>query len=323
VLALAVLVALLLVQLWPVMQLLRTDPAGPTPELLASRIGPSPVVVGAGPLVRVVAVHDGSVTDPFSGAALGSLTEGDRQTVGTRQFAVQRYGYGAGTHQLVLTFDDGPDPAWTPKLLDILARHHVRATFFVTGRASISYPDLLRRIVREGHAVGNHSLSHADVSAAPAWRARLELTGNQHLLEALSGQRVQFVRPPFDGGAQGSAAEELLAIARAQQVGYVVASYDVDTHDWVYGGGTGDSAALIGALPAQIPLPALDGRNITLLMHDAGGDRSRTLTYVDKVLLPAAEAAGYAFATVPQANPGLVAPGTTVAHPGTPLNRAA
>jgi len=322
VLVLGVLVTLLLVQLWPVIQLIRTDPAGPAPEALASRIGPTPVVFGSGPLVRLVAAHDANVTDPFTGAALGSLTEGDRQSVGTRPFAVQRYGYGAGTHQLVLTFDDGPDPAWTPKLLDILAKHHVRATFFVTGRASVTNPDLVRRIVREGHALGNHSLSHADLSAAPAWRARLELAGNQHLLEALSGQQVLFARPPYDGGAQGSAAEELLAIARAQQLGYAVASYDVDTHDWVYGGGTGDSAALIGVLPKQIPLPPLDGRNITLLMHDAGGDRSRTLSYVDTVLLPAAEAAGYTFATVPQANPGLVTPGTHVARPDSPLNRA-
>jgi cellulose synthase/poly-beta-1,6-N-acetylglucosamine synthase-like glycosyltransferase/peptidoglycan/xylan/chitin deacetylase (PgdA/CDA1 family) len=303
-LLLLALAALACVDLSPALAMIRTPLPGPDPTTVASRLGSSPEVIGTGPMVRVAAVHNGELTDPFTGAALGVLTDAERATVGSRPVVVQRYGYGGGTRQIALTFDDGPDPQWTPKVLAVLARYHVHATFFVTGRGAANSPDLLRRIVREGNALGNHSLSHPNLSQVPDWRARLELSGNADLLAQLTGQDVRLVRPPYDGGAAGAVADEELAIARAQRLGYVVASYDDDTHDWAYGGGTGDSAPVTGALPARIPLPSLDGRDLTLLMHDAGGNRAHTVDYLEHTLIPAALAAGYTFVTVPQADPG-------------------
>lgn len=298
------LAALVVMDLSPVARMIRTSAPGPDPQRVARQLGRSPAVVGSGPMIRIVAVRDGLVNDPFTGAALGGLTDGEVQEVRGRPLAVQRYGENIGSRQLMLTFDDGPDPRWTPRLLDVLARHHARATFFVTGRAAATHPELIRRIVREGHALGNHSLTHRNLSEAPDWRAKLELSGTEHLLERLAGQRVTAVRPPYDGGVEGGVAEEELAIARAQQLGFAVASYDFDTHDWAYGGGgSGDSAALVHPLPAQIPLPPLDGRDVTVLMHDSGGDRHRTVDYLDSTLLPAAAAAGYTVRTVPQAHP--------------------
>jgi cellulose synthase/poly-beta-1,6-N-acetylglucosamine synthase-like glycosyltransferase/peptidoglycan/xylan/chitin deacetylase (PgdA/CDA1 family) len=312
-------------QLAPVADLLRQPLPGTAPEAVVQRLlghhRGEPVAIGSGPLVRLAAVHDARLSDPFTGAFLGTLSPTQRTLVGSAPVVVQRYGYAPGGHHLVLTFDDGPDPAWTPHLLDILARHHVRATFFVTGRASAAHPDLVRRIVREGHALGNHSLTHRDLSAIPDWRARLEIAGNERLLEALTRSRAGYVRPPYDGGQDAVLADEALAIARAQRLGYPVASYDDDTHDWVYGGGSGDGQVLVGTLPPQIPLPRLDGRNITLLMHDAGGDRSRTLDYVDRRLVPAAQAAGYTFDTFPEAAPALAA-GTGPSGPPTRQDRA-
>ena len=322
-LALLALAGLVVAQLWPVVSMVRAPLPGPDPTAVADRLGPAPAVIGTGPMARVVAVRDGALADPFTGAALGTLTPAERATVGARTVAVQRYGYGAGTRELVLTFDDGPDPAWTPKVLDILARYHVHATFFVTGRAAAAHPELVRRIVREGNALGNHSLSHRNLSAVPDWEARLEFAGTAHLLAGLAGQDVRITRPPYDGGTAGAVAEEELAIARAQRLGYAVASYDHDTHDWAYGGGTGDSAPLAtGTLPAAIPLPSLDGRDLTVLMHDAGGDRSHTVTYLDRTLIPAALAAGYTFATVPQADPAAAGTSGAPAGPGTATDRA-
>jgi cellulose synthase/poly-beta-1,6-N-acetylglucosamine synthase-like glycosyltransferase/peptidoglycan/xylan/chitin deacetylase (PgdA/CDA1 family) len=297
-------------QLAPVAGMLRRPLPGPAPEAVVQRLlppGHAPVALGSGPLVRLAAVQRGRLTDPFTGAYLGSLSRPEAREAGSARVIVQRYGYAAGDHRLVLTFDDGPDPVWTPRLLDILARHHARATFFVTGRASAAYPELVRRIVREGHALGNHSLTHRDLSGIPDWRARLEIAGNAALLEDLAGRRAGFLRPPYDGGPQAVLADEALAIARAQRLGVPVASYDVDTHDWMYGGGSGDGELLLGSMPPQIPLPPLDGRNITLLMHDAGGDRSRTLDFVDHRLLPAAQAAGYTVEALPEAAPALAA----------------
>ncbi|HEY6797545.1 MAG TPA: polysaccharide deacetylase family protein [Kineosporiaceae bacterium] len=318
VLAMLALAGLLLVQLRPVADLVRAPLPGPDPHVLAQRLGRSPAVIGTGPMVRIVAVHGGELSDPFTGARLGRLSGADQVTVGSRPYAVQRYGDGSATRRIALTFDDGPDPLWTRRVLDVLARHHVRATFFVVGRAAAAHPDLLRRIVREGHALGNHSLSHRNLSDAPDWRARLELAGNARLLAHLTGRDVRIVRPPYDGGTGGAVADEELAIARAQRLGWPVASYDFDTHDWAYGGGTGDSAAVVGTLPSTIPLPALDGPDVTVLMHDAGGDRAHTVDYLDHTLIPAAQAAGYTFVTVPEADPGA----TGIPAAATPVDSA-
>src|SRR6476661_8683227 len=143
-------------QLAPVVELIHSPLPGPAPETVVAELGAQPVVVGTGPLVRIVHVHAGLLSDPFTGADLGRLAPVDRADAGSAANVVQRYGYGAGTRMLSLTFDDGPDPTWTPRILDLLARHHLHATFFVTGRAAARYPDLVRRIVSEGHALGNH-----------------------------------------------------------------------------------------------------------------------------------------------------------------------
>jgi biofilm PGA synthesis N-glycosyltransferase PgaC len=305
---LAVLVLLALVgvvaeAVWPVVDLVTRRLPGPRPESVVARLGPSPAVIGTGAMVRMIEVRGEEATDPFTGARLGTLTARERSVVGPRRYAVQRYGYGAGPRRIALTFDDGPDPIWTPKVLDVLARHHARATFFVTGHAAAMNPDLLRRIVREGHALGNHSVSHKHLSEVPGWRARLELSGNASVLAHLAGQDVEIVRPPYGWGTQSPIADDELAIARVQRLGYQIATYDFDTRDWAYGGGSGDSAPNAGPLPKAIPLPSLDGRGVTALMHDAGGDRARTVEYLDRVLIPAARAVGYTFATVPRANP--------------------
>ena len=86
---------------------------------------------------------------------------------------IQRFGYSAtATKTISLTFDDGPDPKYTPELLDVLAKAHAPATFFVTGQMIARYPSIIAREAREGHAVANHSLTDVDISAAPGWRAR-------------------------------------------------------------------------------------------------------------------------------------------------------
>ena len=290
-------------QLAPVASMLRAQVPGPPPESVVERLGPVPTVVGDGPLVRLADLRSGRFVDPFTSADLGRASSSDQARARGARTVVQRYGYARADHRILLTFDDGPDPQWTPKLLDVLARARVHATFFVTGRASAKYPEIVRRIVREGHLLADHSLTHTDLGAAPAWQARLEIDGTDHLLTALTGRRAGVLRPPYDGGPEAVYADEALAVARAQQLGHPVASYDHDTFDWAYGGGSGEAGAAPPVLPAQIPLPELDGRPVTLLMHDAGGDRHRTLDFVEHRLVPAAEAAGYRFATLDELDP--------------------
>ena len=101
------------------------------------------------------------------------------------------------TPSVALTFDDGPDPRWTPRVLDLLARHRARATFYVVGSRAEQHPDLLRRVVDAGHELGNHSWSHTDLATAPPEVVRAELTRTAEVVQSLTGVRMASVRPPW------------------------------------------------------------------------------------------------------------------------------
>lgn len=127
--------------------------------------------------------------------------------------------------ELALTFDDGPNPAWTPKLLDLLAEHNVRATFFMLGRHVQAEPELARRIAAEGHVVGNHSWSHPNLSRNAAARVREELACTQEMLEQIMGAPVRFFRPPY-----GARRPVVFRIAR--EMGLEPVLWNAMTTDW-------------------------------------------------------------------------------------------
>lgn len=127
--------------------------------------------------------------------------------------------------KVALTFDDVPDPRFTPKVLDILKRKGVKATFFVVGTRARKHPGLVRRIVREGHAVGNHSYAHPDFSTLPLTKVQEQIRKTEQRLEPLVGFKPLLIRPPYG---------EILPsqVAWAQRSGYTVVNWDVDSSDW-------------------------------------------------------------------------------------------
>jgi len=268
-------------------------------------------VVGVGPLVRVLQVREVGGqkigVDPFSGGRLAILSGADAATAASSQYVIQRFGYSAtATKTLSMTFDDGPDPKITPELLNVLSANKTPATFFVVGKNAAAHPEIVAREVREGHAVGIHTLTHPDIASEPTWREHVELVATGRVLRAITGQQVGFWRMPYEGGDDWSLQTSIDGVLRAQRLGYTFSSHDFDTDDWRYEGNT---------LKGDIPLPNLDsGANITMLMHDAGGpNRMRTVEYVKK-LIPYARAHGYTFQTMPQVQPALAAN----IHPVTP-----
>jgi len=271
------------------------------PPLTSDTTGQQVPVVGQGPLVRVLQVHrDGgqvSGFDPSTEAVVTTFTRADRQRIGSSAYVIQRFGYSPTAQRTIsLTFDDGPDLRWTPELLNLLSAERVPATFFATGTMIARNPEIFQREVREGHAVANHSLTHVDVSTTSNSRARLELTLTDHVIRAVTGKEVGYVRLPYAGDDEKSTQSAIEGMLRSQRYGYLVASQDFDSDDWRYA-----SHELTG----EMPLPTLNGQNVTVLLHDGGGTtREVTIDYVTR-LIAYAKSRGYTFTTMPQVQPEL------------------
>lgn len=193
-------------------------------------------------------------------------------------------------HHVALTFDDGPDPQWTPLLLDTLKKYHAPATFFVIGQNAEAHIPLVRRMVREGHEFGNHTFTHPNLALTSAFVTRLELDATERLLEAVVDRRSALFRPPYFGDAEPTTADELDPVRVATGLGYVTVGLHVDSDDWVRPGvpaiirnvldGRTHAQACLDSLhlkrPESSPLENGCSGSIVLL-HDGGGDRAQTL----------------------------------------------
>jgi peptidoglycan-N-acetylglucosamine deacetylase len=161
--------------------------------------------------------------------------------------------------ELALTFDDGPNPAWTPRLLDILASHDVRATFFHVGRYAEAEPGLVRRIVAAGHLIGNHSWSHPNLALASAGRVREELTRTSQTLEQITGAPVRFFRPPF-----GARRPVVFRVARS--LGMTPVLWNAMTTDWR----EPSADRIADRLMRRVDWLERRGRAANIVLHDGG-----------------------------------------------------
>jgi cellulose synthase/poly-beta-1,6-N-acetylglucosamine synthase-like glycosyltransferase/peptidoglycan/xylan/chitin deacetylase (PgdA/CDA1 family) len=194
---------------------------------------------------------------------------------------------GVPDRTMLLTFDDGPDPAWTPRVLDVLARHDISATFFVTAANAAKHPALVRRLIAEGHEIGNHGTTHADLGTSSATRAKWELKQNQAVLAGTAGRTSGLMRPPYSSTPDTANGTVWTAIQRGAELGYVTVLSDLDTKDWSR---PGTDRIIAAGTP-------VDDRGAIVLMHDGGGDRSQTVAAIDQ-LIPAMLERGWRFATV-------------------------
>jgi len=181
---------------------------------------------------------------------------------------------------VALTFDDGPHPELTPKLLDILRQNGVRATFYVIGRNVEAYPDIARRIVVEGHEIANHSWSHPRLTALGAARLKSELTDTTDVIQRITGRRPTNMRPPY-GAINDSVRQSIL-----RDHGLDVIMWSVDPLDWKRPGAEVVRRRLVeGATPGGI-----------LLAHDIHPGTIQAMPGTISDL----KAKGYGFATVSQ-----------------------
>lgn len=167
---------------------------------------------------------------------------------------------------VALTFDDGPDPAWTPQVLDVLDRYGVKGTFFVTGVQVQRHPDLARAIVARGHSIANHTWSHPDLTRLSNSAVADQLVATSNIIRSTTGYVVSCARPPY--AEVNSRVDQLIA-----DHGMRPAMWSVDTEDWRRRG----TGSIIGRAGAA-------GPDAVVLMHDGGGDRSQTIAALPRVI---------------------------------------
>lgn len=197
--------------------------------------------------------------------------------------------WGGGTQKVIaLTFDDGPDPVYTPRVLDILAAKDVKATFFIVGAAATQHSSILKRIYAEGHDVGNHTFTHVNSAEVSQEQLRLEINATQRLIEATIGARTHLFRPPYAKDIEPQTVDAASSITLASELGYITLAMDVDPKDWMR------------SLPRQIVDSVLAdiarGRGKVVLLHDAGGSRTPTIEALP-IIIDRLREQGYRFVT--------------------------
>lgn len=234
--------------------------------------GEAPIERGAGDvIVRRIAAQPGRrevELDPSGAVVRAEVTTSPAPTV------VERLGDADGDG-VVLTFDDGPDPTWTPAVLDVLAEQGAPATFFVVGTAASDAPELVREIADAGHVVASHSWDHPDMAALEPDAIAGQLEHTARLLESLVDHEIRLYRAPYTALLDTTSTEALAVQAPAFDAGYAYVGASVDPADW----SGRDADAIADAILEQVEA---GGRVVVL--HDGGGDRSATVAALRNVI---------------------------------------
>jgi cellulose synthase/poly-beta-1,6-N-acetylglucosamine synthase-like glycosyltransferase/peptidoglycan/xylan/chitin deacetylase (PgdA/CDA1 family)/spore germination protein YaaH len=220
----------------------------------------------------------------------------ERMDVYPRTYTVEYYGY--HPNEVALSFDDGPDPKWTPKILDILKQKNVKGAFMMIGAEAQENVGLMKRVVREGHEIGNHTYTHPDISEISTEQLDLELKLTERLFASKLGVQPLYFRPPYSIDQEPDTDDQAAPVERTQQAGYTIVGDKIDTDDWV------EHPRRSPQEITQTALYWLDRmktqpqfRGSIILLHDGGGDRQATVDALP-VLIDALRAHGYTIVPV-------------------------
>jgi len=233
---------------------------------------------GTGELLKVISRPQDGWRNLDVDAASGFIKSEDFVSTPS-SYVIERGGDRPGL--IALTFDDGPDPEWTPAILDILKQENVPATFFIIGKNGQTYPDLLRRIVNDGHEIGNHTFTHPNLGEIPGSLTELELNATQRLIESETGRSTVLFRPPYFGDAEADKPQEVEPALLAQQLGYLMIGVRIDPDDWKLPV-TADE--IIGRTIQRAMDNNSETRGQVVLLHDSGGDRSATIAALPRLI---------------------------------------
>jgi cellulose synthase/poly-beta-1,6-N-acetylglucosamine synthase-like glycosyltransferase/peptidoglycan/xylan/chitin deacetylase (PgdA/CDA1 family)/spore germination protein YaaH len=213
-------------------------------------------------------------------------------------YQLQYYGYHPG--QVALSFDDGPDSTWSPKILDILKKKNVKATFMLIGTQAQENVGIMERMVREGHEIGNHTYTHPDISEISPRQVQLELNLTERLFASKLGIQPLYFRPPYDIDEEPDTDDQAEPAYRVQQMGYIIVGNKIDTDDWNERPRK-TPQQITDSVMAQLNLMKLPNKTqfqgSIILMHDGGGNRAPTVAALP-VLIDALRARGYTIVPV-------------------------
>ena len=237
---------------------------------------------GTGEILQVTAQPQDGVRDLKT--VDGQITDEIYKIIPS-SYVMQRAGDRPG--MIVLTFDDGPDPVWTPKILDILQQENVKGAFFIVGENGQSNPALIKRIVAEGHEIGNHTFTHPNLGEVPKQVTELEINATQRLIESLTGHSTRLFRAPYFGDAEPRTPDEVEPTVQAQNLGYITVGLHLDPDDWKLQNDDGTARNADDLVKATLDAAAIttpEERGNIILLHDGGGDRSATVEALPKII---------------------------------------
>jgi cellulose synthase/poly-beta-1,6-N-acetylglucosamine synthase-like glycosyltransferase/peptidoglycan/xylan/chitin deacetylase (PgdA/CDA1 family)/spore germination protein YaaH len=228
---------------------------------------------GSGEILNVEATPENGERKMSIDGPAGFITDETMDTL-PEPYRVGRYGF--SPNQVAITFDDGPDPDWTPRILDVLKREHAPATFFLIGNQADRFASITSRIYNEGHEIGNHTFSHPDISDLSNTMVELELNLTESLFASRLGIRTRLFRPPYSIDAEPDTEDEVRPLEVTERLGYFTIGDKIDPDDW-RGTRSGEQIAsfVLQHLPPCKPNDISCGNII--LLHDGGGNRRETV----------------------------------------------
>ena len=191
--------------------------------------------------------------------------------------------------RIALTFDDGPDPQWTPQIAAILRAEHIPATFFVIGSQAAEHPGLIQMLATDGEEIANHTFTHTSLSAGSVNQAEVQLQLTEAVIAGITGHYARFVRPPYSATPDSVDPSQERRLARIAGTRYLIALSDYDSGDWQR---RGVRSIVAHATPRGT-------RGGVIMFHDGGGNRAETVAAL-RVLIPQLRARGFEFVRLSQ-----------------------
>ena len=257
-------------------------------------INQKPTPTGEGELLNILySPQEGKLTLQIDTSEL-LITEQEYKVLPSgyvyQKFGEDKTPMGPG-HKIILTFDDGPSPEFTPKILSILEREKIPATFFVIGLNAEQNIPLLQRIYNDGFEIGNHTFTHGNIAKMSPKRAELEMKSTRLLIESITGRSTILFRAPYNADSEPQTYEEIEPIARSKKDNYISVGESIDPNDWQIG------VSADSIFERTVRMAEANNASI-ILLHDAGGETRQATVEALPRLIAYFKKRGCVFTTV-------------------------